>query len=76
MSVDDNQLKCCCDQSVQLKQLRLVNLTENDAQLTLSRLLARLLLNVDLQWTYCFKTINVIELLFNINLLVGEKYIQ
>ena len=34
ISVDDNQLKCCCDQSVQLKQLRLVNLTENDAHLT------------------------------------------
>ena len=34
ISVDDNQLKCFCDQSVQLKHLRLVNLTENDAQLT------------------------------------------
>ena len=26
---------------------------------SLSWLLGRLLLNVDLQWTYCFKTINV-----------------
>ena len=34
ISVDDNQLKCFCDQSVQLKHLRLVNLTENDPQLT------------------------------------------
>ena len=32
ISVDDNQLNCCCDQQAQLKQLRLVNLTENDAK--------------------------------------------
>ena len=55
ISVDDNQLKCCCDQSVQLKQLRLVNLRENESQLTFKAPL----LNVDLQWTYCIKTVNV-----------------
>ena len=32
ISVDNNQLKCCCDQQAQLRQLRLVNLTENDAK--------------------------------------------
>ena len=30
ISVDNNQLKCSFDQQVQLKQLRLVNQTEND----------------------------------------------
>ena len=32
ISVDDNQLKCCFDQQAQLKQLRLVYLTETDAK--------------------------------------------
>ena len=59
-TVDNNQLKCCFDQHAQLKQLRLVNLTEYDAKAhVISRLLVRLLLNVDLQWTYGFETINV-----------------
>ena len=44
-------------------------------QSTLSRLLVRLLLNVDLQWTYCFITINVsIDCNWNKVSSLEEKY--
>ena len=39
-SVDNNQLKCWFDQQVQLKQLRLVNLTEHDPRYTFKLLVS------------------------------------
>ena len=59
ISVYGNQLKCCFDQQAQLKQLRLVNLTENDAQHTF-KLLVRLLYECGLAMDLLFvKTIIV-----------------
>ena len=50
--VDDTQLKCCFDQQAQLKQLRLVNLTENDAQHTF-KAHCKVAIECELAMTYC-----------------------